>query len=174
MTLSPAPTVGSRKNAQWGWSWDKSMERPLVRWYGDRPPSIVSVLPYWDSWQLWTWCRLIPFCPGCACMGCEMVEHYWPAVGGSDVGLKPVEAEAVVASVEVVVMNTTCLHCMLLRSGIHWPDPLILVQVMLMRYEGTSPSSHWMVTVAPSVVLDRSLTVALEGITGVPQSAMKH
>jgi hypothetical protein len=37
-----------------------------------------------------------------------------------------------------------------------------------------SPSSHWMVTIAPSVVLDISLTVASEGITGAPQSTMEH
>jgi hypothetical protein len=69
----------------------------------------------------------------------------------------------VVPSLEVVDP-----HCMLEGSGIHWPAPL---QMMLMRCEGTSPSSHWMVTVAPSVVLDRSLTVALEGISGLGQPA---
>ena len=63
-------------------------------------------------------------------------------------------------------------HCTLVGSGLHWP---FLVQVMVMGCEGMSPSSHWKVTIAFSVVLDTSpSTLALEGIAGVPQSAVEN
>ena len=44
-----------------------------------------------------------------------------------------------------------------------------------MGCEGMSPSSHWKITIAFSVVLDTSpSTLALEGIAGAPQSAVEN
>ena len=63
-------------------------------------------------------------------------------------------------------------HCTPAGSGLHRP---FLVQVMLMGCEGMSPSSHWKVTIAFSVVLDTSpSTLASEEIAGSPQSAVQH
>ena len=62
------------------------------------------------------------------------------------------------------------LHCTSAGFGVHWP---VLLQVILMGSERNSPSSHWKVTVAPSVVLDTELTTPLEGNSGWPQSTSK-
>ena len=61
------------------------------------------------------------------------------------------------------------LHCRSSGFGVHWP---VLLQVLVMGSEGNSPSSHWKVTVAPSVVLDTALTTPLEGNSGWPQSTI--
>ena len=77
----------------------------------------------------------------------------------------------VVAVVKVsVVITVGVLHCTSAGFGVHWP---VLLQV-LMESEGNSPSSHWKVTVAPSVVLDTALTTLLEGNSGWPQSTRKQ
>ena len=57
-----------------------------------------------------------------------------------------------------------------LHFTFHWP---VLLQVLVMGFEWNSPSSHWKVTVAPSVVLDTELTTPLEGNSGWPQSTRK-
>ena len=57
-----------------------------------------------------------------------------------------------------------------LHFTVHWP---VLLHVLVMGSEGNSPSSHWKVTVAPSVVLDTELTTPLEGSSGWPQSTRK-
>ena len=57
-----------------------------------------------------------------------------------------------------------------LHFTVHWP---VLLHVLVMGSEGNSPSSHWKVTVAPSVVLDTALTTPLEGNSGWPQSTRK-
>ena len=57
-----------------------------------------------------------------------------------------------------------------LHFTVHKP---VLLQVLVMGSEGNSPSSHWKVTVAPSVVLDTALTTPLEGNSGWPQSTRK-
>ena len=45
----------------------------------------------------------------------------------------------------------------------------------MMGCEGMSPSSHWKVIIAFSVVLGTSPSIqALEGIAGAPQSAIQH
>ena len=62
-------------------------------------------------------------------------------------------------------------HCTPAGSGLHWP---FLVQVMLMGCEGMSPSSHWKITIAFSVVDTSPSTLALEGIAGAPQSAVEN
>ena len=49
----------------------------------------------------------------------------------------------------------------------------VLLQVLVMGFEWNSPSSHWKVTVAPSVVLDTALKTPLEGNSGWPQSTSK-
>ena len=62
------------------------------------------------------------------------------------------------------------LHCTAEGFSVHWP---VLLQVLVMGSERNSPSSHWKVTVAPSVVLDTALTTPLEGNSGWPQSTSK-
>ena len=69
-----------------------------------------------------------------------------------------------------VVITVGVVHCTSAGFGVHWP---VLLQVLVMGSEGNSPSSHWKVTVAPSVVLDTALTTTLEGNSGWPQSTSK-
>ena len=56
----------------------------------------------------------------------------------------------VVAVLKVLpaVITVGVLHCTSAGFGVHWP---VLLHVLVMGFEGNSPSSHWKVTEAPSV-----------------------
>ena len=47
----------------------------------------------------------------------------------------------------------------------------VSVQVLVVGPEGMSPSSHWKVAIAPTVVPDTVVLVELGGNSGTPQSA---
>ena len=61
-------------------------------------------------------------------------------------------------------------HCTSLRFGVH--RPALLHVLVIGMSEGNSPSLHWKVTIAPSVVLDTLLITPLEGNSGWPQSTI--
>ena len=54
--------------------------------------------------------------------------------------------------------------------GSHCPPVSVSVQVLVVGPEGMSPSSHWKVAIAPTVVPDTVVLVELEGNSGTPQS----
>ena len=54
--------------------------------------------------------------------------------------------------------------------GSHCPGVSVSVQVPVVGPEGMSPSSHWKVAIAPTVVPDTVVLVELGGNSGAPQS----
>ena len=61
------------------------------------------------------------------------------------------------------------VHCVSAGLGSHCPPVSVSVQVLVMGPVGMSPSSHWKVATAPTVVPDTVL-VELGGNSGTPQS----
>ena len=67
------------------------------------------------------------------------------------------------------------VHCVSAGLGSHCPGVSVcsvLVQVLVVGPEGTSPSSHWKVAIAPTVVPDTVVLVELGGNSGAPQSTI--
>ena len=63
-------------------------------------------------------------------------------------------------------------HCVSAGLGSHCPGvsvSSVSVQVLMVGPEGMSPSSHWKVVIAPSVVPDTVVLVELGGNSGAPQ-----
>ena len=66
------------------------------------------------------------------------------------------------------------VHCVSAGLGSHCPGVSLCsvsVQVLVVGPEGMSPSSHWKVAIAPTVVPN---TVEFGGNSGVPQSTRKN
>ena len=64
-------------------------------------------------------------------------------------------------------------HCVSAGLGSHCPGVSVCsvsVQVLVVGPEGISPSSHWKVAIAPTVVPDTVVLVELDGNSGAPQS----
>ena len=63
-------------------------------------------------------------------------------------------------------------HCVSAGLGSHCPGVSVCsvsVQVLVVGPEGMSPSSHWKVAIAPTVVPDTVVLVELGGNSGAPQ-----
>ena len=65
------------------------------------------------------------------------------------------------------------MHCISAGLGSHCPPVSVSVQVLVVGPEGMSPSSHWKVAIAPSVVPDTVVLVELGGNSGAPQSTRR-
>ena len=61
-------------------------------------------------------------------------------------------------------------HCVSAGLGSHCPPVSVSEQVLVVGPEGMSPSSHWKVAIAPTVVPDTVVLVELGGSSGAPQS----
>ena len=61
-------------------------------------------------------------------------------------------------------------HCVSAGLGSHCPPVSVSEQVLVVGPEGMSPSSHWKVAIAPTVVSDTVVLVELGGSSGAPQS----
>ena len=64
------------------------------------------------------------------------------------------------------------MHCVPAGLGSHCPPVSVSVQVLVVGPEGMSPSSHWKVAIAPTVVPDTVVLVELGGNSGAPQSTV--
>ena len=62
------------------------------------------------------------------------------------------------------------MHSVSAGLGSHCPPVSVSVQVLVVGPEGMSPSSHWKVAIAPTVVPDTVVLVELGGNSGAPQS----
>ena len=62
------------------------------------------------------------------------------------------------------------VHCVLAGLGSHCPPVSVSVQVLVVGPEGMSPSSHWKVAIAPTVLPDTVVLAELGGNSGTPQS----
>ena len=65
------------------------------------------------------------------------------------------------------------MHCVSAGLGSHCPPVSVSVQVLVVGPEGMSPSSHWKVVIAPTVVPDTVVLVELGGNSGAPQSTRR-
>ena len=67
------------------------------------------------------------------------------------------------------------MHSVSAGLGSHCPGvsvSSVSVQVLVVGPEGMSPSSHWKVAIAPSVVTDTVVLVELGGNSGAPQTTV--
>ena len=72
-------------------------------------------------------------------------------------------------------MTSIPMHCVSAGLGSHCPGVLVCsvsAQVLVVGPEGMSPSSHWKVAIAPTVVPDTIVLVELGGNSGTPQSTV--
>ena len=70
------------------------------------------------------------------------------------------------------MVDLETVHCVSAGLGSHCPPVSVSLQVLVVGPEGISPSSHWKVVIAPTVVPDTVVLVELGGNSGAPQTTV--
>ena len=72
------------------------------------------------------------------------------------------------------MVDLETVHCVSAGLGSHCPPVSVSLQVLVVGPEGISPSSHWKVAIAPTVVPDTVTVVLVElgGNSGAPQTTV--